>query len=117
MNQSNGNGTSLVWTNTLTYDFNIKEHHISALLGSETTKYDGESTGSYGVNLTAGFDDWEHAYVENTEKGCTCEPCLLPALRQADPAADGGPDRRCAPFAPRADEAHAPWAGRCREEG
>ena len=69
VNQSNGNGTSLVWTNTLTYDFNIKEHHISALLGSETTKYDGESTGSYGVNLTAGFDDWEHAYVENTEKG------------------------------------------------
>ena len=69
VNQSNGNGTSLVWTNTLSYDFNIKEHHISALLGSETTKYDGESTGSYGVNLTAGFDDWEHAYVENTEKG------------------------------------------------
>ena len=69
VNQSNGNGTSLVWTNTLTYDFDIKEHHISALLGSETTKYDGESTGSYGVNLTAGFDDWEHAYVENTEKG------------------------------------------------
>ena len=69
VNQGNGNGTSLVWTNTLTYDFNIKEHHISALLGSETAKYDGESTGSYGVNLTAGFDDWEHAYVENTEKG------------------------------------------------
>ena len=69
VNQSNGNGTSLVWTNTLTYDFDIKDHHISALLGNETTKYDGESTGSYGVNLTAGFDDWEHAYVENTEKG------------------------------------------------
>ena len=69
VNQSNGNGTSLVWTNTLTYDFDIKDHHISALLGSETTKYDGESTGSYGVNLTAGFDDWEHAYVENTERG------------------------------------------------
>ena len=69
VNQSNGNGTSLIWTNTLTYDFDIKDHHISALLGSETTKYDGESTGSYGVNLTAGFDDWEHAYVENTEKG------------------------------------------------
>lgn len=69
VNQSNGNGTSLVWTNTLTYDFDIKDHHISALLGSETTTYDGESTGSYGVNLTAGFDDWEHAYVENAEKG------------------------------------------------
>ena len=67
VNQSHGNGTSLVWTNTLAYEFNIKEHHISALLGSETTRYDGSSTGSYGVNLTAGFDDWEHAYVANTE--------------------------------------------------
>ena len=67
VNQSHGNGTSLVWTNTLAYEFNIKEHHLSALLGSETTKYDGSSTGSYGVNLTAGFDDWEHAYVANTE--------------------------------------------------
>ena len=38
VNQSNGNGTSLVWTNTLTYDFDIKEHHISALLGSETDR-------------------------------------------------------------------------------
>ena len=68
VNQSHGNGTSLVWTNTLAYEFNIKEHHLSALLGSETTKYDGSSTGSYGVNLTAGFDDWEHAYVANTEQ-------------------------------------------------
>lgn len=67
VNQSHGNGTSLVWTNTLTYDFDIKDHHISALVGSETSKYDGSSTTSYGLNLTAGFDDWEHAYVANTE--------------------------------------------------
>ena len=67
VNQSHGSGTSLVWTNTLTYDFDIKSHHISALIGSETSKYDGSSTGSYGLNLTAGFDDWEHAYVANTE--------------------------------------------------
>ena len=31
--------------------------------------------------------------------------------------ADGGPDRRCAPCPSGTDEAHAPWAGRCREEG
>lgn len=37
------------------------------MIGSETSKYDGSSTGSYGLNLTAGFDDWEHAYVANTE--------------------------------------------------
>ena len=67
VNQSNGSGTSLVWTNTLTYDFDVKEHHFNALIGSETSKYDGSSTGSYGLNLTAGFDDWEHAYVANTD--------------------------------------------------
>ena len=71
VNQSNGSGTSLVWTNTLTYDFDVKEHHFNALIGSETTKYDGSSTGSYGVNLTAGFDDWEHAYVANTDMSHT----------------------------------------------
>ena len=71
VSQSDGSGTSLVWTNTLTYDFDVKEHHFNALIGSETTKYDGSSTGSYGVNLTAGFDDWEHAYVANTDMSHT----------------------------------------------
>ena len=71
VNQSDGSGISLVWTNTLTYDFDIKDHHLSALIGSETTKYDGSYTSSYGVNLTAGFDDWEHAYVANTDMSHT----------------------------------------------
>ena len=71
VSQSDGSGISLVWTNTLTYDFDVKEHHFNALIGSETTKYDGSSTGSYGVNLTAGFDDWEHAYVANTDMSHT----------------------------------------------
>lgn len=71
VNQSDGSGISLVWTNTLTYDFDIKDHHLSALIGSETTKYDGSYTSSYGVNLTAGFDDWEHAYIANTDMSHT----------------------------------------------
>lgn len=41
------------------------------MIGSETTKYDGSYTSSYGVNLTAGFDDWEHAYVANTDMSHT----------------------------------------------
>ena len=68
VSQSEGSGYSLVWTNTLAYEFDLPgEHHITALLGSETSKYDGSSTGSTGLNLTAGFDDWEHAYVANTD--------------------------------------------------
>ncbi len=72
VNQSDGSGYSLVWTNTLSYEFDLaNEHHLSALLGSETSKYDGSSTSSYGVNLTPGFDDWEHAYVSNTDMSHT----------------------------------------------
>ncbi len=67
VSQSHGNGLSLVWTNTLAYEFDIaKDHHITALLGSETTKYDGESTGGSNTGLISGFNDWEHAYLTNT---------------------------------------------------
>ena len=67
VSQSHGNGLSLVWTNTLSYEFDLaKEHHITALLGSETSKYDGESTGGSNTGLVAGFNDWEHAFLNNT---------------------------------------------------
>ena len=67
VSQSHGNGLSLVWTNTLSYEFYLaKEHHITALLGSETSKYDGESTGGANTGLVAGFNDWEHAFLNNT---------------------------------------------------
>ena len=67
VSQSHGNGLSLVWTNTLSYEFDLaKEHHITALLGSETSKYDGESTGGANTGLVAGFNDWEHAFLNNT---------------------------------------------------
>ena len=66
VSQSHGNGLSLVWTNTLSYDFNVKEHHINVLLGSETSKYDGESTGGSNTGLIAGFNDWNHAFLTNT---------------------------------------------------
>ena len=67
VSQSHGNGLSLVWTNTLSYEFDLaKEHHITALLGSETSKYDGESTGGSNTGLVPGFNDWEHAFLTNT---------------------------------------------------
>lgn len=67
VNQSHGNGTSLVWTNTLSYDFTLKGgHDISALLGSEWSQYDGSSTSGYNESLIPGFNDWEHAWLNNT---------------------------------------------------
>lgn len=39
--QSNFEGLTLTWTNTATYDFDIKDHHFNVLVGMESTRYDG----------------------------------------------------------------------------
>ena len=66
--QSQGNGISQVWQNTASYDFKIAdEHQMNVLIGTEMSKYDGGSTGGYNTGLIAGFDDWTHAYLDNTE--------------------------------------------------
>ena len=67
VNQSNGHGLSMTWTNTLAYDWMIKEHSMNALFGTEFTKYDGSSTGGYNTSLIPGFNDWDHAYLNNTQ--------------------------------------------------
>lgn len=65
--QSNGHGLSMVWTNTLSYDFTLKGgHDISALVGTEWSKYDGSSTEGYNTGIVPGFDDWDHAWLTNT---------------------------------------------------
>ena len=67
VNQSNGHGLSMVWTNTLSYDFKVKGgHDISALVGSEWSRYDGSSTGGSNTGIIPGFNDWDHAWLTNT---------------------------------------------------
>lgn len=67
VNQSHGHGMSMVWTNTLSYDFDIaNEHQMNALIGSELSTYDGSNTGGSNTGLIPGFDDWGHAYLINT---------------------------------------------------
>ena len=67
VNQSNGHGLSMVWTNTAQYDFTLKGgHDFSALIGSEWSRYNGSSTGGYNDSLIPGFSDWEHAFLNNT---------------------------------------------------
>ena len=58
----------MVWTNTLSYDFDLAdEHHINALIGSELSTYDGSNTEGSNTGLIPGFDDWDHAYLVNTD--------------------------------------------------
>jgi TonB-linked SusC/RagA family outer membrane protein len=41
---NNFNGLSLVWTNTLNYDLDLKEHHFTLLLGHEASMISSEGT-------------------------------------------------------------------------
>ena len=58
-------GGSLLWENTLTYDFKVKQNNISVLLGQSIEKNGlGDSMG--GSNINSIFDDFKHAYLDNT---------------------------------------------------
>lgn len=58
-------GANIQWENTITYDFAVKNHHVSALLGQSIEKHGlGESLS--GSNINSIFDDFKHAYLDNT---------------------------------------------------
>ncbi len=58
-------GGSLVWENTLTYDFKLKHHTIGLLAGQSIEKTGlGDSMG--GSNINSIFHDFKHAYLDNT---------------------------------------------------
>ena len=61
MNRSLG----MTWTNTAQYDWKIKEHSFSALLGMEAYRYTGTYVGAGQKTLKEGFDNWGSAYVSN----------------------------------------------------
>jgi TonB-linked SusC/RagA family outer membrane protein len=64
--QSMNHGLSMTWTNTAQYDWTIKDDHaFSALVGIEASRYSGTSVSGSNGYLKEGFDDWEHAYVNN----------------------------------------------------
>lgn len=65
---SQSSSTYLRWLfeNTLSYDFKINEDHVfSALLGSSVEKC-GLGSSLKGTNVNSIFDDFEHAYLNNT---------------------------------------------------
>jgi TonB-linked SusC/RagA family outer membrane protein len=63
--QSMYQGTRLQWTNTASYDWMWNEHALTALVGMEASRYSGTNVGSGTGTLKEGFDDWDHAYVNN----------------------------------------------------
>lgn len=63
--QNMNHGLTLTWTNTAQYDFKIADHAFNALIGMESSSYRGTYVGASNASLKEGFDDWEHAYVNN----------------------------------------------------
>ena len=65
VSQSASDGFGITWTNTLNYQFDVKEHHFDAMAGYEVYRTEGQSI--YGANgsLRDGFETWRYAYLSN----------------------------------------------------
>lgn len=64
--QRANNGHTLTWTNTAGYDFTMGSHAFNALIGMEAKRYDGVGVGASNRNLLSQFNDFSHAYLNNT---------------------------------------------------
>ena len=68
VNQNMSKGHTITMANTANYDFTIKDdHRFNALLGMEVVRYKGTYVGAENWDLKPMFNDWQHAYVDNTE--------------------------------------------------
>lgn len=66
VNQGIYSGSSWTWTNTLSYDYSLGQHNITALVGNEMQKNTSELSMN-GHNEGSLFQDAEHAYLDNVK--------------------------------------------------
>lgn len=67
INQNMSKGHTLTWSNTASYDFTVNDDHaFNALIGMEAVRYQGTYLSASNWNLLAQFDDFAHAYLDNT---------------------------------------------------
>lgn len=65
--QSMSKGHTLTWTNTVGYDFKIADDHsFNTLVGMESVRYQGTYLSGSNWNLLSQFNDFSHAYLDNT---------------------------------------------------
>ncbi len=65
VSQSASDGLGITWTNTLSYNFKVKEHNIDAMIGYEVYRTEGQSIYGSNGSLRDGFDTWQYAYLSN----------------------------------------------------
>lgn len=65
--QNMSKGHTLTWTNTASYDFRIgTRHNFDVLAGVESQRYQGTYLSASNWNLLSQFNDFAHAYLDNT---------------------------------------------------
>lgn len=65
--QNMSKGHTLTWTNTASYDFDLHtDHRFSAMVGMESLRYQGTYLSGSNWNLLSQFNDFAHAYLDNT---------------------------------------------------
>ena len=65
VSQNMSNYLAMTWTNTVSYDWNIKDHAFNALIGMEAYRNQGTYVGAGNAYLKEGFDTWKYAWVSN----------------------------------------------------
>jgi hypothetical protein len=67
VNQNMSKGHTLTWTNMASYDFTLNNAHaFNVMAGMESVQYQGTYVGASNWNLLSQFDDFAHAYLDNT---------------------------------------------------
>ncbi len=64
--QSMSVGHNWTWENTVAYSFKMHEHSFNALIGQSLEKW-GMGEGMSVTNANSLFDDFDHAYLDNTQ--------------------------------------------------
>lgn len=73
VSQNMNHSLGMTWTNTASYDFDIKDHSFSALVGMEAYRYSGTYLSAGNRNLKEGFDSWPYAWVSNGTAASTAD--------------------------------------------
>lgn len=63
--QSTSDGYTLTWTNTAAYNWNVADHAFNALIGMESSRYDGEWMYAENQEMLLGMDNWGSAWLSN----------------------------------------------------
>lgn len=71
--QGSNDGLTLTWTNTASYDFDIKDHNFNVLIGMESSRYSGSWINAGNRDLKEGFDTWPYAWVNNGTAATTAD--------------------------------------------